>query len=48
MLNKRFFVVNVYSQCDLASKIRLWDSLLEVKTGFDDGAWFIMRDFNVV
>ncbi|MCI07963.1 endonuclease/exonuclease/phosphatase family protein, partial [Trifolium medium] len=43
-----YFVVNVYSKCDLAGKRRLWNTLLMSKQGFGGGAWCVIGDFNAV
>jgi hypothetical protein len=45
---KRCFVVNIYSKCDLNSKRNLWSDLLMSKTGFGNGEWCLIGDFNAV
>jgi len=45
---KRCVIVNVYSKCDLASKRRLWEHLLEERRNRGEEAWCVVGDFNVV
>ncbi|CAJ2642584.1 unnamed protein product [Trifolium pratense] len=42
------FVVNVYSKCDIVSKRRLWNNLLNCKRGLGDGRWCVVGDFNAI
>jgi exonuclease III len=46
--NKRCFLVNVYSKCDINGKRRLWETLVMSKSGFDRGVWCVLGDFNAV
>ncbi|WJX33388.1 hypothetical protein P8452_21600 [Trifolium repens] len=46
--NKRCFLVNVYSKCDINGKRRLWETLVVSKSGFDRGVWCVLGDFNAV
>jgi exonuclease III len=41
-------VVNVYSKCDLESKKRLWECILEERRSRGEGAWCVVGDFNAV
>ncbi|XP_058759249.1 uncharacterized protein LOC131632522 [Vicia villosa] len=43
-----YYVVNIYSPCDLASKRALWKTLMDLKLKFSDGEWCIAGDFNSV
>ncbi|XP_058774258.1 uncharacterized protein LOC131648524 [Vicia villosa] len=43
-----YYVVNVYSSCDLVKKRLLWNELLRLKESFVDGEWIIGEDFNAV
>ncbi|XP_058740918.1 uncharacterized protein LOC131613249 [Vicia villosa] len=43
-----FYVINVYSSCDIVKKTILWRKLLELKELFDDGEWIIGGDFNAI
>ncbi|XP_058775266.1 uncharacterized protein LOC131649524 [Vicia villosa] len=43
-----YYVVNVYSSCDMNKKKALWDKLLDLKKVFNDGEWIIGGDFNAV
>lgn len=45
---KRCYVVNVYSQGNLAEKKVLWDNIIMSYRGFGEGLWCIVGDFNVV
>jgi len=38
---QRCVVVNVYSKCDLLSKRRLWECLVEERVSRDDGVWCV-------
>ncbi|MCI24695.1 cytochrome P450, partial [Trifolium medium] len=40
------FVINVYSKCDISSKRRLWNNLLNCKRGLGVGRWCVVGDFN--
>ena len=41
-----YYVVNVYSSCDLSKMKQLWSNLLELKETYKDGEWTIGGDFN--
>ena len=41
-------MINFYLKCNLDTKRRLWENLLEVNRRFGDGAWCVVGDFNVV
>ncbi|XP_058781622.1 uncharacterized protein LOC131655832 [Vicia villosa] len=43
-----YYVINVYSSCDLSKKIALWNDLLALKEVFKDGEWIIGGDFNAI
>lgn len=43
-----YYVVNVYSSCDLDKKKRMWDDLLVLKKKFCDGEWIMGGDFNAI
>lgn len=45
---KRCIIINVYSRCDLPSKRRLWEALVEERVSRGEGAWCVLGDFNVV
>ncbi|XP_058726467.1 uncharacterized protein LOC131597819 [Vicia villosa] len=42
----RYYVINVYSSCDMNKKKELWKALLNLKDSFKDGEWIIGGDFN--
>ncbi|XP_058764508.1 uncharacterized protein LOC131637959 [Vicia villosa] len=46
--NLRYYVINVYSSCDMEKKKLLWDNLLRLKEIFKDGEWIIGGDFNAI
>ncbi|XP_058767553.1 uncharacterized protein LOC131641267 [Vicia villosa] len=46
--NNLYYLVNIYSSCDLVKKRLLWSSLLELKEKFNDGDWIMGGDFNAV
>ncbi|XP_058756338.1 uncharacterized protein LOC131629578 [Vicia villosa] len=41
-----YYVVNIYSPCDLHKKKVLWHTLLKLKESLKDGEWIIGGDFN--
>lgn len=43
-----YFLVNIYSTCDLRSKRKLWEELREIKDRFAGDRWCIAGDFNAV
>ncbi|XP_058739159.1 uncharacterized protein LOC131611049 [Vicia villosa] len=43
-----YYVVNVYSSCELAKKRSMWHELLKMKDSFVDGEWIIGGDFNAI
>ncbi|XP_058775772.1 uncharacterized protein LOC131650047 [Vicia villosa] len=43
-----YYVVNVYSSCDLNKKKSMWDELLELKKILLDGEWILGGDFNAI
>lgn len=43
-----YYIVNVYSSCELAKKKRMWGVLLELKKRFCDGEWVLGGDFNAI
>ena len=47
-MKHRFYIVNVYSKCDLPTKKRLWERLVELRRTMGEGAWCILGDFNSV
>jgi exonuclease III len=48
VLKTIFFVVNVYSKCDINSKRVLWNNLITCKRGLGGGRWCVVGDFNAV
>ncbi|XP_058786229.1 uncharacterized protein LOC131660883 [Vicia villosa] len=46
--NNFFYLINVYSSCEIVKKRRLWSKLLELKQIFNDGEWIIGGDFNAI
>ncbi|XP_058768728.1 uncharacterized protein LOC131642504 [Vicia villosa] len=46
--NLWYYVINVYSSCDLDKKKMLWDNLLRLNEIFKDGEWIIGGDFNAI
>jgi hypothetical protein len=48
VVKKVCFVVNVYAKCELNAKRRLWESISMSKSGFGDGAWCVVGNFNAV
>ncbi|XP_058783292.1 uncharacterized protein LOC131657968 [Vicia villosa] len=43
-----YYIVNVYSSCDLNKKKELWNALLLRKNNYVDGEWVIGGDFNSI
>ncbi|XP_058775098.1 uncharacterized protein LOC131649352 [Vicia villosa] len=43
-----YYVVNIYSSCDIVKKKRMWTDLLELKLKFNDGEWIMGGDFNSI
>ncbi|XP_058730971.1 uncharacterized protein LOC131602770 [Vicia villosa] len=41
-----YYVVNVYSSCDLCKKKAMWDKLLDSMSMYSDGEWITGGDFN--
>ncbi|XP_058759359.1 uncharacterized protein LOC131632631 [Vicia villosa] len=46
--NHLYYVVNIYSPCDLSRKKILWNDLLACKESFKDGEWIMGGDFNAI
>ncbi|XP_058783019.1 uncharacterized protein LOC131657664 [Vicia villosa] len=46
--NDIYYVVNVYSSCDIIKKKLLWQELLRLKNAFTDGEWIFGGDFNAI
>jgi hypothetical protein len=46
--SQRYFIVNVYSKCDLSGKRSLWESLVMSRNELGRGAWCVLGDFNAV
>ncbi|XP_058768462.1 uncharacterized protein LOC131642211 [Vicia villosa] len=46
--NNFFYLVNVYSSCDIVKKRIMWSKLLSLKEDFNDGEWIIGGDFNAI
>ncbi|XP_058741529.1 uncharacterized protein LOC131613909 [Vicia villosa] len=46
--NKLYYLVNIYSSCDLNKKRTLWRKLLDLKELFNDGEWIIGGYFNAI
>ncbi|XP_058747086.1 uncharacterized protein LOC131620082 [Vicia villosa] len=46
--NNLYFVVNIYSSCDLGKKKTLWNDLLVTMERFKDGEWVMGGDFNAI
>lgn len=44
--NKVFFLVNIYSSCNIAIKKKMWEDLKMSKKGFGREVWCLMGDFN--
>jgi exonuclease III len=42
------YIVNIYSPCQIAGKIRLWEELLSFKQQSVEGEWCVGGDFNAV
>lgn len=47
-VDKRIYVINVYSQGNVQEKRQLWENILMSYRGFGDGLWCVVSDFNVV
>ncbi|MCI10869.1 hypothetical protein A2U01_0031966, partial [Trifolium medium] len=45
---KFLYIINVYSPCNLQGKRRLWNDLLNLKSGCEEGDWCIAGDFNAI
>lgn len=43
-----YYVVNVYSSCDMHKEKILWKEVLALKEYFKDGEWILGGDFNAV
>ncbi|XP_058757308.1 uncharacterized protein LOC131630545 [Vicia villosa] len=48
LMERLYYICNVYSPCSLSLKCNLWNSLLVLKDRFNDGEWLIGGDFNAV
>jgi len=46
--NKRCFIMNIYSKCDLMSKKAMWESIGLVRHAWGQRAWCLIGDFNSV
>ena len=46
--NKRCFIMNIYSKCDLTSKKAMWESIGVVRQVWREEAWCLIGDFNSV
>jgi len=46
--NKRCFILNIYSKCDLLSKKAMWESIGLVRHAWGEGVWCLIGDFNSV
>ncbi|XP_058782835.1 uncharacterized protein LOC131657455 [Vicia villosa] len=44
--NRFFYLVNIYSSCELPKKRDLWRRILELKEAHKDGEWILGGDFN--
>jgi len=44
--DKRCFVMNIYSKCDLVAKKVLWESFGLVRHALGEGAWCLIGEFN--
>jgi hypothetical protein len=40
-----YYIINIYSPCNLTGKRKLWAYLLGLKMNFDPGEWFLGGDF---
>lgn len=47
-LERQLYLINVYSPCNMAGKIRMWEDLRKLKGELKDGEWCVGGDFNVV
>lgn len=47
-VEKRCYVVNVYSQVNAAVRNKLWENIKMSFRGFEECLWHVMGDFNVV
>ncbi|XP_058746989.1 uncharacterized protein LOC131619974 [Vicia villosa] len=43
-----FYVVNIYSSCNMQQKKALWCAILKLRTKFSDAPWVLAGDFNAV
>lgn len=43
-----YYIVNIYSSCDISKKKRLWEVLIELKKKYNDGEWIMGGDFNAI
>lgn len=46
--NKLYYIINVYSGCNLVLKMSLWGKLLELRKNLIDGLWVLGGDFNSI
>ena len=41
-------IINVYSPCNLAGKIEVWNSIKDLRNRWGTGMWCVLGDFNAV
>ncbi|XP_058783058.1 uncharacterized protein LOC131657708 [Vicia villosa] len=46
--NDLYYVINVYSSCDVHKKKQLWKALVNLKGKLTDGEWIVGGDFNTI
>lgn len=47
-LGDTYYIVNVYSSCNIHKKMNLWKELGEIKAKYNNGKWCIVGDFNSI
>ncbi|XP_058755007.1 uncharacterized protein LOC131628158 [Vicia villosa] len=47
-MENTYYIVNIYSSCDLSKKKSLWADLLALRSKKGDGEWILGGDFNAI
>lgn len=43
-----YFIINIYSSCNIYDKRKLWGDLINLKSKFNHGDWCLGEDFNCI